>query len=155
MRVLKITETSFLQPVLVKAADIIRDSLSGGAVELVIQRFSRSRDQNAKFHALIGDISATVEVDGRYYSAEVWKALLVDDFEKERREMGEPLSHPGETVMSLDGRRAVTVRASTVKFRVSEASDFIEFLYAKGTEYGARFSDKSLEYYEEIIGDFE
>ena len=63
--------------------------------------------------------------------------------------MGEPLTHPGKTVISLDGQRKVTVRPSTKKFRKKEASDFIEFLYATGIEYGARFTDKSLNYYEE------
>ena len=63
--------------------------------------------------------------------------------------MGEPLTHPGKTVNSLDGERRVTVRASTEQFRVKEASDFIEFLYSTGIEYGAKFTDKSMSYYEE------
>ena len=74
---------------------------------------------------------------------------LVDEFRRVREEMGEPLTHPGKTVISLDGQRKVTVRPSTKKFRKKEASDFIEFLYATGIEYGARFTDKSLNYYEE------
>lgn len=125
--------------------------IDGGPVCIEIKRESKKREQEEKYHAMIGDIAKTVTLDGRQFSAEIWKALLVDEFREEMRMQGQPLTHEGRTVKSLDGRRDVTVRPSTSKFRKREASDFIQFLYAKGAEYGAVFSDRSMQYYDEEL----
>jgi hypothetical protein len=100
---------------------------------------------------MIHDISATVDL-GQKYSEEAWKALLVDEFEQELKRDGESLPKPSRVVISFDQQRAVTIRPSTKDFRKEHASKFIEFLYAWGTEHGARFSDESLKYYDEIMG---
>ena len=75
-------------------------------------------------------------------------AILYDSTgnNKGKKDMDDPLTHPGRLLLSLDGRRAITRRASTKGFRKKEASEFIEFLYATGTEYGAKFSEKTPEY---------
>lgn len=125
----------------------IKAALIGGPVEITVQRPSKSRDQERLYHALIGDIARTVEVQGRKYDADVWKALLVDMFTQEMQDQGTPLAHPGRVVPSLDGMRTVTVRSSTRRFRKQEASDFIEFLYSWGAENGATFSDPTMRYY--------
>jgi hypothetical protein len=128
----------------------VKAALIGGAVEIIIQRPSKSRDQECRYHAMIGDIARTVEIDGRYYDTEVWKAKLLEEFDREMKLQGTPLAHPGRIVMSLDGQRYITVRPSSVKFRTRESSDFIEFLFSTGTDLGARWSDPSLRYYQEV-----
>jgi hypothetical protein len=63
--------------------------------------------------------------------------------------MGEPLSHPGQLITSMDGQRTITVRPSTTKFRKAEASEFIEFLYQQGSEMGVNWSEPALAIYAE------
>lgn len=105
-----------------------------------ISQKSRSPGQNAKFHALITDIKKAA---GGNHSLDVWKALLVDAFEQEIKAQGGSLPRPGQTAISFDGQRAVTVRPSTRDFNKSIASQFIEFIYAFGLEQGVVFSEKS------------
>ncbi len=129
--------------------DKVKKALPGGPVVVTLGREAKSRDQEKKYHAMINDIMTTVEL-GQQYSIEAWKALLVDEFEQDLRRIGESLPKPSKLVISLDGQRAVTIRASTKDFKKEHASMFITFLYAWGTEHGARFSDESLRYYDEM-----
>lgn len=138
-----------MRPVLDAVGNLVFKALEGGPVEIEVKRESKTRDQEAKYHAMIADIAKTVEIDGRHFDAEVWKAWLVDDFENEKKAMGETLHHPGRTVLSLDGTRVVTIRPTTTKFQRQEAGEFIEYLYAKGTELGATFTDYVTRLYEE------
>lgn len=130
---------------------MIREGLEKGAEKAIItvSRESRSSAQNRKFHAMINDIAKTVELDSSY-SLEAWKALLIDSFEQDLKSQGIRLPKPSQTVISLDGERAVTIRPSSTSFSKPVAANFIEFLYWFGQEHGATFSDESLEYYEEI-----
>ena len=129
--------------------DKVKKALPGGPVVVTLGRESKSRDQEKKYHAMINDIMTTVEL-GQQYSFESWKALLIDEFEQELKRNGESLPKPSKMVLSFDGQRAVTIRPSTKDFRKEHASMFITFLYAWGTEHGARFSDESLRYYDEM-----
>lgn len=150
MKTIKITDTARLRPLMTAVFETVSAALIGGPVEIEIKRPCKSREQEARYHAMIGDIAATVTIDGRKYDRETWKALLVEDFAEDMRRQGTPLSHPGRVIPSLDGTRVVTIRPSSRRFRKSEAAEFIEYLYATGTELGARFSDPALRYYEEI-----
>ncbi|MCP4984543.1 MAG: hypothetical protein GY928_00365 [Colwellia sp.] len=132
--------------------EYIAKKILEGPIEIEIKKPLKKREQEAKYHAMIADIAKTVRPRGVRYSAEVWKALLVDGYEKERLDMGEPLSHPGRTIQSLDGQRNVTLRASTKDFRIKEGADFIEYLYSEGIDMGAKFSDPVMKHYEEIMG---
>ena len=116
--------------------------LEGGPVALQLSRPSKSREQEQKYHAMIGDIARQVILDGRKYAPEVWKALLVDEFEQELKANGEGLHKPSQIVISLDKQRAVTIRPSTAEFRRSEGAQFIEFLTKYGAEYGVVWSEK-------------
>lgn len=150
MKTIKITDPARLRPLMTAVFETVRAALIGGHVEIEIKRPCKSREQEARYHAMIGDIAATVTIDGRKYDRDVWKALLVDDFAEEMRRQGTPLSHPGRVIPSMDGSRVVTIRPSSSRFRKSEAAEFIEYLYATGTELGARFSDPVLDYYQEL-----
>lgn len=150
MRAFAITDHDTLRPRMKSVFEFVKVALIGGAVEITVQRPSRSRDQERLYHALIGDIARSVEVQGRKYDADVWKALLVDMFTQEMQAQGTPLAHPGRVVPSLDGMRTVTVRSSTRRFRKQEASDFIEYLYSFGAENGATFSDPTMRYYQDL-----
>ena len=152
MRMLLVKERGSLKPALIEIGKTAAEVLEAGKpVEIIVRNQSKSREQEKKYHAMIADIADTVKIDGQEFSPEVWKAKLVEDFDVQKERMGDPLRHTGQVVMSLDNRRAITIRPSTARFTVAEGSEFIEYLYQMGTELGARFSDPSLEYYEEVM----
>ena len=108
-------------------------------------RFSEPRRkdiQNDKFHAQIGDIAKQCEFMGEKWSLEDWKRLLVDAFAKAMAEAGTPLRRGGRVVPSLDGGGVVQLGIQTRDFRVKEAAEFIEYLYAWGSHKGVVWSDE-------------
>lgn len=122
---------------------------AGHAVEIDVREAKKSRLMEKKYHAMFRDVAQQVEVEGRKYDAGVWKRLLVDQFEQELMSQGQQLKQSSRTVISLDGKRAVTLSASTAQFRKSEAGDFIAFLYAWGAEFNVAWSDDYMRFYEE------
>lgn len=133
-----------------QAHDIIGRIVTGGdrlwevVIRPVVAR--RKADQNAKFHAMIGDIHGQAF---RGYELKCLKAVLVQQFADEKAEMAEPLKHPGATAWDWKRKQPVTVRPSTTDFSVSEAAEFIEWLYAEGTALDIQWSEKALAAYEE------
>lgn len=131
------------------AWELVQKGLQSGPVVVRLGRPSKSRDQEAKYHAMIGDIAKTVSVDGRRVNRDVWKAYLVQGFEEELKTQGRTLARPSQIVFNPFTGQWVTVRASTKNFRVREAADFIEYLYAFGVDHGATFSERSLKIYQQ------
>lgn len=129
---------------------IINKAVFAGPVVVTVEREVRSLSMNAKQHAMYADIAATTKIMCRKHKMEVWKALLVDAFEKEYElSVGEKLPKPGSWVMSLCGNYPVRIRPETAPFSKKIGSMLIMFLYQKGDEYGATFEDSSLAHYEE------
>ena len=140
-RELTITQQNANAGAMTKLREWIIEALQGGAIHVQLMRPTRSQEQNKHYHALIGEIAAQVKVFGKKYAPDVWKAMLVDHFEKEMTEQGRPLRKPSETVPAMDGSgRLVTIRPSTTKFSKEEGGAFIEFLYSQGVEMGVRWS---------------
>lgn len=120
--------------------DCVNKMLESGDIEVVVRRPSKTRDQEKKYHALIRDFESQLVFEGRRRSAEEWKAALVDAFEQEMTASGSPLRQQTKAILALDlTGRLVTVRPSSKKFSAKEGSDFIEFLYAVGAQYGVKF----------------
>lgn len=135
-----ITQSNYANAV-AHVTGLIQKALRQTNVVLDLSRPNKSREQEMHYHALIGEIAKQVKVFGKQYEPEVWKALLVDQFEQEMRQLGKPLRKPSNVVPAMDGTgRLVTVRPSTTKFSKEEGSNFIEFLYAQGVEMGVVWS---------------
>lgn len=118
---------------------------SGRPFQIALRYLSRNEIQNAKYHAMIGDIHHQCF---RGFSVDGVKAVLVNQFAIEMEEQGTPLANPGEKVWDWKSHEAVYVRPSTTKFRKAEAAQFIEFLYAAGVDLGVSWSEKALKAYE-------
>ena len=126
--------------------EMVVKGLQAGAVELVLRRPGKSREQEEKYHAMINDIHRQCF---RGYSAVGVKAVLVKQFAEEMEEAGTPLANPGEKVWDWKSQEPVYVRPSTKKFRKGEASQFVEFLFSVGADYQVTWSDKSLAIFDE------
>lgn len=99
----------------------------------------KSRDMEAKYHAMIGDIATQYKHCGKTFSAEDMKRLLIYEFKRET--LGDPdfvdlWDKVGkmQTVPSLRGDGVVILGAQSRKFPSKLAAAFIEWLYAFGAE---------------------
>ena len=121
---------------------------SGEAVIVTLGRDKGSRLQEKCYHAQMGDFAKQVEPNGNKYSVQAWKELLVFDFAREKLAMGLPLEEGNTWIPSLCGTAMLPSRPATSGFNKDVRSEFIEYLFAKGTEYGVEFTDKTLAEYE-------
>ena len=108
-----------------------------GPFEVVVRevKSSKSREQEEKYHAIIGEIAKAKTVYGKRLPPESWKRLLIDAFKHDTRndpdlsrewakfgtvELLPALNHPGFVMVGEQSR----------KFSVKLASAFIEWLLA-------------------------
>lgn len=106
---------------------------------------TKSRDQEEKYHAMIGDIRKSglfCFLGRRDWTEDDVKRLLVDAFAAEMLAQGSPLQQVGQVVPSLDMMRTVQLGIQTRKFTKKEASAFVEYLYAYGAMLGVQFADR-------------
>ena len=111
---------------------MIEPALLNGAIEITLCEPSKTLAMERKYHCLIKDIT----VLSPKYDIEHWKALLVKWLDHEMEEAGTPLKSPGKMVWDPKFKEYFYMRPSTTDFRVGEASQFIEFLYAYGSRNG-------------------
>ena len=101
---------------------------------VTISEPAKKREQEEKYHAMIGDISRQCTFIGKKWKTEDWKRLLIDAFAQVMREVGTPLHHDGRVVPSLDHGRVVQLGIQSRDFYVKEAAAFIEYLFAWGSD---------------------
>ena len=97
---------------------------------------------------MLGDIAKQVDLGGSKYDLETCKALMVSGFATEKQQMGEPLRRGNRWIPSLCGTHMISIRPSVKEFTKANGSEFIEYLYVKGAEYGVEYTDKTLADYE-------
>lgn len=101
------------------AKTAVAEAPDGYAVE--IKPITRSLAQNAKLHALITDISKTLEWAGAKRDVETWKRLLTAAWLRAR---GEPI----EMLPALDGHGVDIVFRRTSELTVNEMIELIEYI---------------------------
>jgi hypothetical protein len=116
----------------------VKEALAAGRkLTLEIKPASKSRDQEEKYHAIIGDIAKQAQHMGAKWSPEDWKRLLVDQFIKYQGLNGAMI------VPNLDGTGIVQLGFQTRKFTKEQASEFVEFLLAWSAENGITLDDSN------------
>lgn len=133
-----VTSENMLQGVLNRVEALIKKGLNAGPVVVTLGRVQRTLDQNAKFHPMIRDIKQQVDFLGLDLSEDDWKRLLLALYHKER------------SVPSLDLQGVVTLGMSSRNLTKENAIEFIECLYAYGTEKNVQWSDQSKVGFREI-----
>lgn len=102
---------------------------------------TKSRDQEARYHAMFSDVARSCQFMGEKRDAETWKRLLVDAFARVKAAEGDPIKGQGQIIPSLDGSGFVQLGIQTRRLSKKHASEFIEYLYAWGSEQGVRWSE--------------
>lgn len=114
----------------------VKDTLKAGKqLRMEIKAESKSRDQEEKYHAMLGEIATQAQHLGAKWSAEDWKRLLIDLFAKETGLQG------GKIIPSLDGQGIVQLGLQTRNFTKEQAMEFITFLEAWGASNGIIFKN--------------
>lgn len=114
----------------------VKDNLKAGKqLRMEIKAESKSRDQEEKYHAMLGEIATQAQHLGAKWSTEDWKRLLVDLFAKETGLQG------GKIIPSLDGQGIVQLGLQTRNFTKEQAMEFITFLEAWGASNGIIFKE--------------
>ena len=90
----------------------------------------RSIPQNARLHAMIGEIAVAVQWHGLKLSVDDWKLIFMDGLKRELR-----------LVPNLDGTGFVNLGRSTSKLTKEECTDLIELVFAFGAKHGVSFQD--------------
>ncbi|MBQ0917470.1 recombination protein NinB [Hydrogenophaga aromaticivorans] len=115
---------------------VIAMTQAGHSLVATFSEESKTREQEAKYHSMIGDIAEQAEHLGSKWTAEDWKRLLLDKFARETGRTG------GKIIPNLDSNGVVEVGILSRKFGKREASEFIEFLMSWGAENGCYFTEK-------------
>lgn len=123
-------------------------AMAGNRVAVRVCDPEKSRDQEEKYHAMIGEIASQVPVNGRTLDADTMKRLLVDQFKADTLvDMADDWAKFGKMDMlpSLDGQRVVMLGVQTRRFTVRLGAVFIEWLYAWGSDTGVVFTERDID----------
>lgn len=107
---------------------------------------SKTRLQEEKYHAMIGDIARQFEHCGKKWDAEDMKRLLIDQFKRDTIKDVDiaPLwAKMGfvEMAPALDGSGVVVLGVQSRKFPLKLAIVFIEWLYGFGHELNIKWTE--------------
>jgi hypothetical protein len=115
----------------------VKDALAAGRkLTLEIKPASKSRDQEEKYHAIIGDIAKQAQHMGAKWDAETWKRLLVDKYVRE-------IGLTSKIMANLDNDGLVQLGVQTRKFTKEQASEFVAFLICWCDQNGIELNDDS------------
>lgn len=126
-----------------RALDAVRTAPEGMVVEIKPQ--TRSLPQNARMHAMFGDVAKQMTYRGEELLLEDWKRLLVDALWRATKDDPD-LAQEWEglaprTVPSLDGSGVVSLGAQTHRFSKKLSSACIDYMHAWGSENDVEWSD--------------
>ena len=108
---------------------VLKALQAGKQLSMEIKDAAKSREQEEKYHAMIGEIAKQAQHMGSHWDAETWKRLIVDKYVRET-------GLNNQIMANLDGNGLVQLGFQTRKFTKEQASEFVEFLYQWGAENG-------------------
>lgn len=107
---------------------------------------AKSRDQEQKYHAMIGDIARQFQHCGKYWPADDMKRLLIDQFRRDTvndvaiRDLWASMGVV-DMAPALNGSGVVVLGVQSRKFPLRLAIIFIEWLYAFGAELNIEWTE--------------
>ena len=114
-------------------AELLERVGGGQDTEIAIREPRRTLAEKALLHALITEMAAQLEWDGKKRDVETWKRLLVAAW---MRAEGKPI----EILPALDGHGVELIPVRTSGLGKRACADLIEFIYAWGAEQGIRWA---------------
>ncbi|NIF57512.1 recombination protein NinB [Enterobacter sp. Ap-916] len=102
-------------------------------VTIRISDYKRNLDQNAKFHAMLGDIAAQVNWCGKKLKPEQWKVLLISGHAVATKQ-------EAELVPGIEGEY-VNIRESSAEMSIKRMASLIEYTTAWAVGQGVKFTE--------------
>ncbi|HEY3987428.1 recombination protein NinB [Cedecea sp.] len=102
-------------------------------VTIRISDYKRNLDQNAKFHAMLGDIAAQVQWCGKKLKPEQWKVLLISGHAVATKQ-------GAEVVPGIEGEY-VNIRESSAEMSIKRMASLIEYTTAWSVGQGVKFTE--------------
>jgi hypothetical protein len=119
------------KPARMGAIQAVQDAPDGYVVE--IKEPTRKLSQNAKFHAILTDISRQAQYMGKRRSIEFWKGLFVSGWQI-------ATGQKPEIVPGLEGE-FINIRESTTTMSVRKLSSLMEYVIAWAIDNGIQLTD--------------
>ena len=116
--------------------------------KVTLQLAPKTRPQEERYHAMIGDIASQWEFCGRQWNAEDMKRLLVDQFHRdtkddpELKKLWEEFAKV-DMAPSIDRTGVVALGIQTRRFGKKLAAAFIEWLFAFGAEREVEWTNET------------
>lgn len=118
-------------------------------LEMRIVAPDKSRDQEEKYHAMLGDIAKQCQHLNMRLDLDTWKRLCIDQFKRDT--LKEPVCcaqywarHQLSVMPSLDGSAVIMLGEQSRRFPKGVATVFIEWLHAFGGEREVVWSDPTV-----------
>lgn len=116
--------------------------------KVTFQPPGKTREQEERAHAMIGDIARQHQIHGRLWDAETIKRLVVDQFRRDTAkdpDIGPLWASMGtmEMMPSLDGTGLVAIGWQTRHFPRKLYTAWIEWLFAFGAENDIAWSNEA------------
>lgn len=111
-----------------RAIDWIKKAPFGTQVEFKTSK--RSLPQNARLHAMLGEVAVQLKWHGLWLTVDDWKLIFMAGLKQELR-----------LVPNLDGTGFVDLGRKTSKLTKQECTDLIEMVFKFGAEHGVTFQD--------------
>ena len=129
-----------------RALEAVKSASDGDTVEILPP--SKSREQEARYHAMLADIAHQCSHLNERLDLETWKRLAIDQFRRDTLDdpdIGEYWKGRGlRIVPSLDGSCVVVLGEQTRRFPRKVATAFIDWLYAFGAERDVAWTDPTI-----------
>lgn len=130
-----------------RAIDAIRAAEMGTVIEVGV--VGKTREQEERYHAMIGDIAKGVQHINQNFDAETWKRLLIDQFKRDT--LKEPqccaeywARNQLSVIPSLDGSAVVVLGEQSRRFPKAVASVFVEWMHAWGADHSVIWTDPTI-----------
>jgi hypothetical protein len=125
-------------------------------VRLYEHKDKKSREQEERYHAMLGDIAKQCQHLNMALDRDTWKRLCIDQFKRET--LKEPeccakywASNQISVIPSLDGSAVIVLGEQSRKFPKCVAAAFIEWLFSWGGNNGVCWTDPTIVPVEEYM----
>ncbi len=130
-----------------RAIEAIRGAEIGTVIEVGV--VSKTREQESRYHAMLGDIANQWLFCGRKWDREDMKRLCLDQFRRDTikdPDLAELWKNMGQVDMapSLDGSGVVALGIQSRRLPKKLATAFVEWLFALGAEHSVIWSDPTI-----------
>jgi hypothetical protein len=129
-----------------RAKSVIDDPIYAG-FKVTVAPPAKTRPQEERYHAMVGDIAKQFTLHGRLWDSESMKRLLVDQFHRDTKndpDLKQEWLDMGHIEMcpSIDRSGIVVLNFLTRNFSKKLAGAFIEWLFAFGVENEIEWTDE-------------